>query len=105
MDTTMDALIKQIEKFGAEEINAPHIEKNSKALGAYGAAMGKGGLGAMGEPMCKNLLLNGKEKVIAYDLKSSPLARLEKEGIKVAKCLAELCMESDTIFLSLPSLE
>lgn len=61
------------------------------------------GLGAMGEPMCKNLLLNGKEKVIAYDLKSSPLARLEKEGIKVAKCLAELCMESDTIFLSLPS--
>jgi len=61
------------------------------------------GLGAMGEPMCKNLALNGKEKVIAYDLKSPPLARLKKDGVRKAKSFEELSMEADIIFLSLPS--
>ena len=61
------------------------------------------GLGAMGEPMCKNLALNGKEKVIAYDLRSAPLTRLKKDGVRKAKSFAELTSKADIIFLSLPS--
>ena len=34
------------------------------------------GLGAMGEPMCRNLSLSRHEKILAFDLNSAPLERL-----------------------------
>ncbi len=60
------------------------------------------GLGTMGEPMCRNLARKADRPVIAYDLNSEPLRRLESDGVAAAESVAEVGAAADLIFLSLP---
>ena len=61
------------------------------------------GLGTMGEPMCRNLITKSNQPVIAFDVRSEPLERLRSDGVKIADSIGDLCSNSHTIFLSLPS--
>jgi 3-hydroxyisobutyrate dehydrogenase-like beta-hydroxyacid dehydrogenase len=61
------------------------------------------GVGVMGEPMCRNLVLNQPQSVMSYDMSSAPLERLAADGVRGVKSLAEICAEAHTIFLSLPA--
>jgi 3-hydroxyisobutyrate dehydrogenase-like beta-hydroxyacid dehydrogenase len=38
------------------------------------------GLGVMGEPMCRNLAVKQRGKVLAHDLRPEPLKRLSVDG-------------------------
>ena len=60
------------------------------------------GLGVMGEPMCRNLALKHRGKVMAYDLRPVPLKRLSVDGVMAASSIADLAAHADVIFLSLP---
>jgi 3-hydroxyisobutyrate dehydrogenase len=61
------------------------------------------GLGVMGEPICRNLLVKSGARVIAFDLSPEPLRRLREEGVVVAASVAEVVNKSDLVFLCLPS--
>jgi len=61
------------------------------------------GVGVMGEPMCRNLVLNQSQSVMSYDMSSAPLERLAADGVRAVKSPAEICAEAHTIFLSLPA--
>ena len=61
------------------------------------------GVGVMGEPMCRNLVLNQLQSVMSYDMSSAPLERLAADGVRAVKSPAEICAEAHTIFLSLPA--
>ena len=61
------------------------------------------GLGVMGEPICRNLLVKSGARVIAFDLSPEPLRRLREEGAVVAASVAEVVNKSDLVFLCLPS--
>jgi len=61
------------------------------------------GLGVMGEPMCANLARKCGGPVIAYDIRTEPLARLSTEGVRAATSAAELAREAGVVMLSLPS--
>lgn len=61
------------------------------------------GVGAMGEPMCRNLALNRREGILAFDLNSAPLERLKVAGVTTAQSSAEICAKAHTILLSLPA--
>jgi len=61
------------------------------------------GLGVMGEPICRNLVKKSGAGVIVFDLAAEPLAHLRAEGAKVAGSVAEVVLESDIVFLCLPS--
>src|SRR6266536_5600615 len=61
------------------------------------------GLGVMGEPMCRNLARKSGAPVIALDLRSEPLERLEAAGVKPAASVREIVQEAGVIMLSLPS--
>jgi len=60
------------------------------------------GLGVMGEPMCRNLARKSGRRVLAFDLRPEPLARLAADGVAAAPSAAELSARSDVVFLSLP---
>lgn len=66
------------------------------------ARLGFIGLGAMGEPMCRNLARKSGLPVAACDLRPEPLRRLEADGVRAAASAAELGAEADLVFLSLP---
>jgi len=68
-----------------------------------GERIGFIGVGAMGEPMCRNLVRKHDGPVTCYDLDPAPLARLAGEGARVASSLADLAAGADLVFLSLPS--
>ena len=59
------------------------------------------GLGVMGEAMCGNLARRGDWSVLAYDLKSEPLARLAADGVRSAASLDDAA-KSDFIITCLP---
>jgi len=61
------------------------------------------GLGVMGEPICRNLLRKGEQKVLAFDLAAEPLARIVADGAAAAKSVGDVAGGSETIFLCLPS--
>jgi 3-hydroxyisobutyrate dehydrogenase-like beta-hydroxyacid dehydrogenase len=61
------------------------------------------GLGVMGEPMCRNMRLRGKFKVLCFDLNPAPMRRLHEHGIESGECVARICAESDVVFFSMPS--
>ncbi|HYB57962.1 MAG TPA: NAD(P)-dependent oxidoreductase [Alphaproteobacteria bacterium] len=61
------------------------------------------GLGVMGEPMCANLVRKCGVPVIAYDIRTEPLARLAAEGVRPAASAGELAREAGVVMLSLPS--
>ncbi len=60
------------------------------------------GLGAMGEPMCRNLANGHDGTVIGFDLRPEPLTRLGEDGVRAMPSLAALAAEADLILLSLP---
>ena len=46
-----------------------------------GSSVGFIGLGVMGEPMCRNVRVRGRHRVIAFDLDRAPLERLAAQGV------------------------
>jgi len=60
------------------------------------------GLGVMGEPMCRNMALKSRLRMLASDLNDAPLQRLETHGI-VRADVATIAAQADIVFLSLPS--
>ena len=60
------------------------------------------GLGVMDEPMCRNLALRSGARVLAFDLRPEPLARLRGDGVQAAESVAALAAAADTLVLSLP---
>lgn len=66
------------------------------------ASIGFIGLGVMGEAMCRNLAKKGRWKVMGWDAKPDPLARLALDGVGTANSLRELVDASDLVILCLP---
>ncbi len=66
------------------------------------ATVGFIGLGVMGEPMCRNLARKGSWKVVAFDQKKEPLARLAADGVKTLNTIADVAAAADVILLCLP---
>lgn len=60
------------------------------------------GLGVMGEPMCRNVAMRGGRPVVAYDMSSAPLARLEAHGVAAAGSAASVMRSADIVMLVLP---
>lgn len=60
------------------------------------------GLGVMGEPMCRNMALKSRLRMLASDLDDAPLQRLETHGI-VRADIATIAAQADIVLLSLPS--
>ena len=61
------------------------------------------GLGVMGEPICRNLVLKSGAAVLGYDRDVAPLVRLKSHGVVPAASVGEAAARSDVVFLSLPS--
>lgn len=70
--------------------------------GAATPVIGFVGLGVMGEPMCRNLERKGAHRVIAYDLRPEPLARVAAHGVASCGSVGAIIAEADLILLSLP---
>jgi 3-hydroxyisobutyrate dehydrogenase-like beta-hydroxyacid dehydrogenase len=60
------------------------------------------GLGVMGGPMCRNVVVKHAAPLIAFDMNAAALEELRQAGAKVAGSVAELAAQADVIFLSLP---
>jgi 3-hydroxyisobutyrate dehydrogenase-like beta-hydroxyacid dehydrogenase len=60
------------------------------------------GLGVMGEAMCRNLAKKGSWRVVGYDTRPEPLARLAADGVRSAASLAAAVAESDAVLMCLP---
>jgi 3-hydroxyisobutyrate dehydrogenase-like beta-hydroxyacid dehydrogenase len=60
------------------------------------------GLGVMGEPMCRNLARKSGCRVLAFDVRPEPLARLAGDGVEAAASIDDLAVRAKIIFLSLP---
>ena len=60
------------------------------------------GLGTMGAPMCRNLVIRAHEKVIGYDESAERLARLKERGVEAASSVREVAEHCNVVFLSLP---
>jgi 3-hydroxyisobutyrate dehydrogenase-like beta-hydroxyacid dehydrogenase len=65
-------------------------------------ALGFIGVGVMGEAMCRNLAAKSGRRVIAFDVKPEPLARLGEHGVAAATSIAELTGMVEGVFLCLP---
>ena len=65
------------------------------------------GLGVMGEPICRNLAiksgLRSGIRIVGHDLNHAPLARLAQHGVVRAASVREAVVESEVVFLCLPS--
>ena len=60
------------------------------------------GLGTMGAPMCRNLVIRSSEKVMGYDENPERLERARQRGVEAATCVREVAEHSNVVFLSLP---
>ena len=60
------------------------------------------GLGVMGEAMCRNLAQKGSWRVVGYDTRPEPLARLAADGVTSAATLAAAVAEADVVLMCLP---
>ncbi|MBR9762435.1 MAG: NAD(P)-dependent oxidoreductase [Rhodobacteraceae bacterium] len=69
---------------------------------APAASLGFAGLGVMGEPICRNILLKSGATMQVFDLSPAPVARLVEHGATAAQSLAAMAAEVDILFLSLP---
>jgi len=61
------------------------------------------GLGVMGEPICRNLVLKSRIHVAGFDSDPTPLLRLAAHGVKAGDSVAAVVQNADLVFLSLPS--
>lgn len=66
------------------------------------STLGFVGLGVMGEPMCRNLAAKSGARVVAFDLRPEPLARLAEVGVASLPRVADIVEAAEVIFLSLP---
>ncbi|MGI3166795.1 NAD(P)-dependent oxidoreductase [Pseudooceanicola sp. 200-1SW] len=69
---------------------------------AQPAHLGFAGLGVMGEPICRNILLKSGAPMQVFDLSAAPVARLVGHGARAAQSVAAMAAEVDILFLSLP---
>ena len=60
------------------------------------------GLGVMGEPICANLVQKSGCRVLGYDLRAEPLARLADQGLTACNAAEEVARQASVLFLSLP---
>lgn len=60
------------------------------------------GLGAMGGPMCRNVVMKHAGPVYAFDMSVEARAELGQQGAQVAASVADVAAKADIIFLSLP---
>jgi 3-hydroxyisobutyrate dehydrogenase len=60
------------------------------------------GLGAMGGPMCRNLIKHCASPTFVYDVDESRMICAVAEGAQTAKSVAELVERVDIVFLCLP---
>jgi len=60
------------------------------------------GLGVMGEAMCRNLAQKGSWRVVGFDMRPEPLARLAADGVTSAATLAAAVAEADVVLMCLP---
>jgi len=60
------------------------------------------GVGVMGEKMCGNLAQKSGHPVFAFDQNPIPLERLSAHGVETAASVADIMLQTDIIFLSLP---
>lgn len=66
------------------------------------ARIGFIGLGVMGEPICRNIMLGSGQPFTVFDLADAPLQRMAGHGAKLAANVQEVVESSDIVFLSLP---
>lgn len=66
-------------------------------------ALGFIGLGVMGEPICRNLVLRSGLPLAAFDRATEPLARMRETGATIAVSVADVAASASVIFLCLPS--
>ncbi|OWU82951.1 2-hydroxy-3-oxopropionate reductase [Oceanicola sp. 22II-s10i] len=64
--------------------------------------VGFAGLGVMGEPICRNMVVKSGAKAQVFDLNQAPVARLKEFGAVPAGSIAEMAETVDILFLSLP---
>ncbi len=64
--------------------------------------IGFAGLGVMGEPICRNIVVKSGAKAQVFDLSPDPLARLAEFGAQTADSIGAMAAEVDILFLSLP---
>ena len=67
-----------------------------------GSVIGCIGLGVMGEPICANLLAKSGCRVMGFDLRPEPLARLAEQGLERAPSVEGAARDAAIVFLSLP---
>ena len=60
------------------------------------------GLGVMGEPICANLVAKSGCRVVGFDLRPEPLARLAEQGLERATSAEVAARDAAVVFLSLP---
>jgi 3-hydroxyisobutyrate dehydrogenase-like beta-hydroxyacid dehydrogenase len=60
------------------------------------------GLGTMGAPMCRNLVIRSSEKVMGFDESPERLERARQRGVDAAKSVREVAEHCQVVFLSLP---
>lgn len=60
------------------------------------------GLGVMGEPICRNIAVKSGHRVVAFDLSSGPLERLNADGVGTSTDVASVVAAADIVMLSLP---
>lgn len=60
------------------------------------------GLGVMGEPMCRNLAVKSRARVVAFDVRPEPLAALARDGVRRGGSIADVADEAEIVFVCLP---
>ena len=60
------------------------------------------GLGVMGEAMCRNLARKGSWRIVGYDTRQEPIARLADDGVDNAGSMAAAVAGSECVLLCLP---
>lgn len=60
------------------------------------------GLGVMGEPICANLVRRSGARVLGFDLRPEPRARLAEQGLEPARSIEDAARGAAVVFLSLP---
>lgn len=60
------------------------------------------GLGVMGEPICANLVRKSGARVLGFDLRPEPLARLAGQRLEPARSIEDAARGAAVVFLSLP---
>ena len=64
--------------------------------------IGFAGLGVMGEPICRNMVIKSGAEALVFDLNSAPVERLATHGARAVGSVAEIADQVDILFLSLP---